>query len=413
MNSKLFNKKGEPLLSTAFRTELRSFLQDRLKDVIFRIVGEVKVYEDNYVGEKTFVPNKGKPMCYFVSQDDIYNPKNTESVYKSFVFYTTSTAHRPNDNFSGSKIVGLSHNMAELDIEGCTFKFMKPNLRAVHMPKSGDIVCGIAKPPEDVKRYKNPIFTQWFICSQQFVNFCTAILYDTHRTFEGKIGADLKELMMSKERLTTNNYLRWILGSKMGGLEISQQEDEKRFELIRTEMASKKYVDIYNAIYLIAVWGEFPLKSNIPQLKDYPQLTGWSVSRFVIKDLMSKIKNFDPRIYGEEQVSLDEAWDWLCGLARSDERRFYKNDKRGTRKELKYVKKDFLTKEWTPKQSEEGSWAAIARAPKVESDKLILDPLSPAQQTEIAKVEATEDNVWGEYAKEGSEKEWGDYDEED
>lgn len=336
--------KAQNMLKNEQARALRSALRGKFKNLIFREVCSVNAKPENLRQIRVYSPNHGTPYYRVVESS---NGKNCEKIYSQYTFITSRARIRPNDQYR-EEIVGLSNNARYYDFtEGCNFEFVSVGNNLPPPPKVGDIVCGEVLPKQ---AGKNVMYGRWFICSRQFLLMWTAIMYDTHEIFKGKIGNDLK--CWFETALTTNNHLRWVLNKKMTNEPIPKEEDERLFKLINTERASKKYVDVYNAIILLALYGEFPTLNNIP--KGEPKLRGWTVPPSLIRNLLKMIPNFNPCEFFEEKfINPEDAMEKLTTLGRADNKK----------QKLPVVVVAEVVEEKQTQQKPENLWARIAALP--------------------------------------------------
>jgi len=394
-------------LSLPQKLSLRQSLSDSMKNLVFRKIKSVGCYEEDFLGKKYFYPIDGASACCNVSEgEEVSKPKNVDLRYSRYIFYTEMDILRANDKYRKQQIVGLKSGACSFDfVHG---KFEKVN--NISLPKRGDIVCGLVSPPlrdqsQSQNQYKNPIFTQWFVCSEQFLMLWTAITYNAHSSFEGKVGKNLKAFMI--EKLSTNDHLRWVLAHKMNKTEIPREEDEAKFTLLRTELYSKKYVDVYIAVYLLALWGELPTLENIPQFGS-EKLTGWSVRRSFIRDILSLSglsPKFDPRDIATG-YDLEKAWEYVCGMSRSDETYTPPKREKNTfppqkvsQNQPRYQKRYYEEEKREPlSPSPQGTWAALVKqSPPVKQVSVVETKTFPDFD------EIPESGEWGDYPDSGDE----------
>jgi hypothetical protein len=239
--------------------------------------------------------------------------KSIEVNYKSFSGFTFPSSVRDDEplSFDGKEIYVNSKNYAQIDFtDNFTFKFSKAgDLKKPVTPITGDLLmiyvsndvidkhkrnqynqrvtnnfrAGTNNRNQNLKNSANlsakaPEAEMWCIISDQFLRAWTAIMYDSHETFDKLIGnknitnivqreALLRKKLLSGNRITTNSWLKHKL--TLDGLkkEMTPKESSEKYWHLRTEKASREYVDIYAALVLIARYGEIPCAVNVPVTK--------------------------------------------------------------------------------------------------------------------------------------------------
>lgn len=233
--------------------------------------------------------------------------KSIEVNYKSFSGFTFSSSVRDDEplSFDGKEIYVNSKNYAQIDFtNNFTFKFNKTgDLQKPVTPIVGDLLMmyvsnetinkakywapiirdykkGARPLPQQNPQHsqKAPEAEMWCIVSDQFLRAWTAIMYDSHETFDKLIGnknitnpiqreALLRKKLLSGNRVTTNSWLKHKLTLDNINKEMTPKESSERYWHLRTEKASREYVDIYAALVLITRYGEIPCSVNIPVTK--------------------------------------------------------------------------------------------------------------------------------------------------
>jgi len=183
--------------------------------------------------------------------------KNTSLFCDYFEGKTFSYKIRKNDSFQGA-LSFCSKNYCEINWENGTLNLdYKPYRNVVEVPLIGKLICGIIDP-------QSRKFIRWFCASEQFLILWTLIIYGT------ELYPRKNSYSQLIRRLTCNNYGAWLHSKP----EVPLEEKKKRFYIIRTEEASKKYFYIYtllatylfqpgNLVHGSKIWGEtFPQKQN-------------------------------------------------------------------------------------------------------------------------------------------------------
>lgn len=175
-----------------------------------------------------------------------------------------------------------SDNYCDLNVN--TFEFEKTS-RSVPTPfnngKAGELIyCFMSNETLNNIRYSNSgsvSADKWCIVSEQFLHMWTCITCGWNKAFDRMIAKNLvlpveKELalrdkLFSGNILMTNTWLKHKLSTLQSGAEWTQTSSESKFWHLRTEEASKSYVDVYTAIVSIARYGVFPTRRNVPNNK--------------------------------------------------------------------------------------------------------------------------------------------------
>ena len=212
--------------------------------------------------------------------------KNIELKYSKFSGFTTTRSIRDEPNeYADKEIYIHSNNYCQVDLSlDFTFKFNKKRqLCSPVTPQSGDLIfifvsnkISDAKAEKDTKKTLKPRADMWCIVSEQFLHAWTLIQYDWHESFDKLIATNtlaekkemvLKEKIFSGNRLMTNSWLKYSLALAASGKTMTTEESKERYWFLRTEYASRKWVDIYAAIVLVGRYGELPCPVNIPNSK--------------------------------------------------------------------------------------------------------------------------------------------------
>ena len=184
--------------------------------------------------------------------------KNVEERYNMYRGMVSKSKLRDNDKYAGESIAFYSQTYSE-------FVFLELDfVKATNYvpPRPGDLICGIVSRTD-----KGLVYDNWFNCSDQFLRTWTAIMYDKHDIFPR---IDLRKWLFTGNRLTTNNYYKWLMshhdenGKQIK--EVDQEEQRKRYFRLRTESASKSWLHTYAAVVLMVRYGEYPTNENIPKV---------------------------------------------------------------------------------------------------------------------------------------------------
>jgi hypothetical protein len=215
--------------------------------------------------------------------------------------------------------------------------------------KSDKLVKETPKTKNDVGKKKKifPKATYWCVASDQFLRAWTAIMFDWHETFDKLVGnamniqtikivdskeagtfneseifarkfigennfvADgtsskescvnevvtvvknkntvLREKLFVGNKLMTNSWLKRKLALKFNNLDFPENEKKERFWYMRSEYISKRWVDTYCALVLIARYGELPCPVNVPNNNDNePKRHFWHLPEEFISMIFSR-----------------------------------------------------------------------------------------------------------------------------
>lgn len=160
----------------------------------------------------------------------------------------------------------------------------------VTTPLEGDLLCIWLKNEtcESHKRYKSIEADAWFIVSEQFLRAHTLIMYDWHDSFDSLIPKNtpiekreeaLRRKLFIGNNLMTNGWLKHKLSLEQSGMSpMETKESLEKYWHLRSEPASRNYVDVYAALVLMARYGEAPTAFNVPNNNnDGPKRTQWSL----------------------------------------------------------------------------------------------------------------------------------------
>jgi len=234
--------------------------------------------------------------------------KNIEIRYSKFSGFTSPKPIRDeNEEYSDKEIYIHSNNYCQVDLTfDFTFKFNKARqLCSPVTPQHGDLIFIFIsnKIPNKIvskpgKKSLKPKADFWCIVSEQFLHAWTLIQYDWHESFDKLIAmntpaekkeASLREKIFSGNRLMTNSWLKYKLAIEDSGEKLTTEESKKRYWHLRTEFASRKWVDIYAAIVLVCRYGELPCPVNVPNSKSVsPIRLSWNLPDIFMTMLLQK-----------------------------------------------------------------------------------------------------------------------------
>lgn len=230
---------------------------------------------------------------FVLNIDDLdYDKVNryVEIKYKYFFGITHPNTVREEPNLVKNTPIFLhSNNYSQFDFTiNCSVEFSDDNYLCTPVtPMPGDLVFIFISNEtmknyssiDNVKSLQNIRYIngdKWCIISEQFLRAWTAIMYDNHETFDKWFPANteeispfmLREKFLSGSRLMTNSFRKYALARAHFGKDITGNDVKQKFWYLRTEFASRQYVDIYVALVLIAKYGELPCILNVPNNKN-------------------------------------------------------------------------------------------------------------------------------------------------
>ena len=238
-------------------------IRAKLKLFVFRRVSTLSHFQLSQIRYYTrpTMYTKVSNMTSF-SQQEI--DQNLEFRYQDYYGWSSKVVLRQNDNFSEKSIFFEKKGFGEFDPILLQIEPDSANQRNV-APREGDLICGIVKPDSYGKLH----YSKWFICSEQFYRTWTLLMYDAHSSFQKaeqkKCGS--KAYWMSGNRLMTNNYLKWILGSEKKDIIPSDDEQRQRYWHQRCEKPARTWIHVYCALVLIVRYDELPSESNVPVIR--------------------------------------------------------------------------------------------------------------------------------------------------
>jgi hypothetical protein len=118
----------------------------------------------------------------------------------------------------------------------------------------------------------------------------------------------------------SNSYLKYKLAINEGeNREITLDESRERYWHLRTEDASKKWVDVYCALVLMARYGEIPCSLNLPDYKGIEAISkkelhrvSWCLPKKYISSLLNKV-------FGHYNYVLSDYFQWDLDLSQIDD----------------------------------------------------------------------------------------------
>jgi len=244
-------------------TTLQDKVRDQLKTLVFRRVSSITHFQLSKIRYYT-KPDEHQQVVNGRSFTDQEWERNVECQYNSYYGWSSKTALRSNDSFSDIFIFYEKKNFGTFDPIRFQIEPDPTNQRDVP-PREGDLLCGIIKPDATGKL----CYCKWFICSEQFYRAWTLMMYDTHSSFKKaeQKSCGAKTYWMSGNRLMTNNYFKWILGSRELGITPSDTEQKERYWHQRCEKIARTWIHIYCAQVLILRYNEYPSKDNVPVVR--------------------------------------------------------------------------------------------------------------------------------------------------
>ena len=310
------------------RDSIRSFLQHTLSgamqggQTLFRRVDKVVGRDLQSVVRITTPddPVEYLPSLEGLSLVDIN--KNIQVNYKDFYGFTrTQMVRSEPDHVVGIPLFFHSKNYRQIDTTlDYTFDFSNDRrLCKAPTPMVGDLLFiwlsnkTLDTLAEGTSTRKNPSADMWFIASEQLLRAWTAIIYDWHDSFDVLLSVPLdtprdikeealREKLFSGNRLMTNSWVKHKIALQDMGEVMTKEESAKRYWYIRSEYASKRWVDIWAAIVLISRYGELPCPSNIPNNKTGPQRVSWDLPFKFVSSLLREAADFSTAIFRPDGV---------------------------------------------------------------------------------------------------------------
>lgn len=312
-----------PQISEKTRETIRAFLTFNLcgsgvGQTFFRRVDKVTGKDLQYIAK---VQTPDLPVEYLddlkgVSKQDI--AKHIQVVYKSFHGVTRTQMIRDEPvGVIDTPIFFSSRNYQQLDLSvDMTFNFSThKKLTKPVTPVPGDLIFiflsnetldKITEKSEfsNDKKSKYPCADMWFIASEQFLKAYTAIVYDWNDSFNMLMSVpvdaprdileeSLKQKLFSGNKLMTNSWEKYSLELESLGKTMTREESIKRYWILRTEYVSKRWIDVWAALVLIARYGELPCTVNIPNTKGSGKRVKWDIPHNLVSSLINKALQCD------------------------------------------------------------------------------------------------------------------------
>lgn len=258
---------------------------DAMSNFVFRRVRSINASMDDLVEVRYYTYDDGTTVEYEVVRPEeiaALTPKEIEQYvefrYRKFNILTYGHAVRE-DEFDGSAFQAHSNNLGVFNPITLQWSRDREVIRSALIvpPRENDLVCGIVDPA------RRNSFKYWFVCSEQFLRFWTAVMFEEHESFDVKCRPNpnlsseeqflerllrIRKWLMSGNRLCTNSFRKWALSE---GVDTSNEEEvAKRLYRLRTEELSHMNVHIYAALVLLIRYGELPTDANVPQNIDGP-----------------------------------------------------------------------------------------------------------------------------------------------
>jgi len=290
--------------------EIREFLKNKLSGgedgkVAFRRVSRV-LAKDPVSIKKIISPNeKPESLRSLKGVSKAEMERHIQADYRSFFGFTYGRAIRDEpEEIVDKELFFHSENYSQVDATiDFTFGFSKDRRLCTPIaPVVGDLIFvflsnkTLSSISDSDK--KNTRVDAWFVVSDQFLRAWTAIMYDWHETFDRIIANDtpeeekefaLREKLFSGNRLMTNAWLKHKLALGATGEVMSPEESASRYWHLRTEYASKRWVDCWAAMVLIGRYGELPCPVNVPNNRNEgPQRVSWDLPREFVSVLLTR-----------------------------------------------------------------------------------------------------------------------------
>lgn len=281
--------------------QLRKKFKEVLKNVVFRRVGSVIYSKDahlEYAVEYIPVQNEQGNVIVQGTEIDHFDSKkyseekikqNIELHYNMFACFCSTEELRPETKLTKKQQIFIAsgkYNEPDFLLSHTFGILFEDELRDNDVPpRVGDLICLEAViGPKGIPQAK-----WWFNCSDQFMHLWTYIMFPEHPSIS-RIPNPL-----TGNYLQTNTYLKWILGYNDAGEKVPLDEAKKRYFRLRTEAASRKYVHVYCALYVMMVQGVLPNWKNVPNNQsETRKIKEWDIPEdFVDRVLRTHTTFFD------------------------------------------------------------------------------------------------------------------------
>jgi hypothetical protein len=291
---------SKPHIRDAFAMEFGKFIFRRVKSIVTFAPKVYKVMGVDDTGEVKVMDTVSESNDHTLSREII--EQNTIELCSQYSFFVGGKTLRPNDTLEGITIKGVKPKKVDVVVDHLSTRVCGRAESEV-MPRHNDLICGKVEKGE-----KGYFFSQWFICSDQFMRMWTAILYPECLALGERDDDEfVRRRLMSGNRLCTNSYLKYLNGCKDSRIEFELEERRKRYYALRTESPSIDYVHVYAALVLIIKYGEYPNEDNVPNnLNSDPKLLAWVLPYGFMEALHHNFDMYNgPRVLPTGEVPID------------------------------------------------------------------------------------------------------------
>lgn len=260
---------------------IRSFLQHNLSGTalggtfVFRRVKSVNFAQKVVpVYSKYTLPDEEPEVVSRASLSREELDKSVRITCSSFRGLTDARSMREEPDTIYEKVVSFSSDAYHIfDVAGLTFELIKSEPVT---PIAGDLLCAFFSSTSPSHNMRIPVADAWFIASDQHLRALTAIMYDRHDSLTSIVAKNtpreeynqkLKEKLFCGNRLMTNSWLKMKLAHEQNGVVFPREQSIKAYWHLRTDNASKYWVDVWAALVLIGRYGELPSDDNVPNTK--------------------------------------------------------------------------------------------------------------------------------------------------
>jgi hypothetical protein len=261
--------------------EIRSFLQHHLSGTalggtfVFRRVKTVNFPQNsNQIYSKYTLPDEEPEIVSRASISREELDKSVRITCSSFRGLTDNRSMREEPSSLYGKCISYSDDTYhKFDVAGLTFELIKSE---PIVPISGDLLCAFFSASSFSHTMRAPVADAWFIASDQHLRALTAIMHDRHDSLASIIAKNtpyeqydvkLKEKLFCGNRLMTNSWLKSKLAHEQNDATFTREQSIKMYYHLRTDNASKYWVDVWAALVLIGRYGELPSDDNVPNTK--------------------------------------------------------------------------------------------------------------------------------------------------
>lgn len=252
---------------------VRSFLQHNLSGTalggtfVFRRVKSVTFPQKVVpVYSKYTLPDEEPEVVSRASLSREELDKSVRITCSSFRGLTDNRLMREEPETLYEKVISFSSDSYHrFDVSGLTFELIKSE---PIVPIAGDLLCAFFATSSDAHNMRIPVADAWFIASDQHLRALTAIMYDRHDSLTSIIAKNtpydqynqkLKEKLFCGNRLMTNSWLKNKIAHEQNGVVFPREQSIKSYWHLRTDNASKYWVDVWAALVLIGRYGEVPI----------------------------------------------------------------------------------------------------------------------------------------------------------